>query len=432
MGYGWEMDGRRTRPPGAVAAYHPPWQMGSLPCEATAFMWVDRAFRSIRQSWVDIAWVVFVGLNLIAMRLIPSWQTIPFLVIWVSLTAIYGFRLWRVGSTMLTVAAVTLATGGLIGVQVLQGQEDAEYLVEVPLLAMMVVVMVWHARRRLVAMEETKRVSDRNRRLLDQQRQFLQNASHELGTPITVALGHTQLIERAATDTVMAEDARVAVDELFRLRRLASRMLLLASADQPDFVVLAPLEVGELAFECLSRWSHVARRWSLEVQEDSKVDGDRDRLTLALDALIENAIDHTEVDDRIELSVHQEGSGVVLAVADSGSGIPATEVGRIFDRFSRADPGRSRQAGGFGLGLAIAKAVAEAHHGSVRVQSTVGQGSVFELVLPGLESRIGLGLRYKSAKLAESAAPKAPVRWAAGNEAPRRRFPSHLHHIDDA
>jgi len=81
---------------------------------------------------VDIAWVGFVGLNLAAMRLLPAWQTVPFLAIWVSLTAIYGFRLWRLQPTILTLAAVTLATGGVIGVQVASGQEDGEYLAEVP------------------------------------------------------------------------------------------------------------------------------------------------------------------------------------------------------------------------------------------------------------------------------------------------------------
>jgi signal transduction histidine kinase len=79
-------------------------------------------------------------------------------------------------------------------------------------------------------------------------------------------------------------------------------------------------------------------------------------------------------------------------VTDSGPGIPATEIGRIFGRFTRVDPGRSRQAGGFGLGLAVVKAIAEAHHGSIHVQSTVGQGSVFELVLPALVSRPSSGM----------------------------------------
>ncbi len=342
----------------------------------------DRILPLARTYWADIAWVVFIGLNLIAMRLLPAWQTVPFLVIWVSLTAIYGFRLWRLGSTILMVAVVALSTGGLIGWQVLRGQQDAEYLVEVPLLAMMFVVMVWHARRRQAAMAEMKRVSQHNLLLLDQQRQFLQDVSHELGTPITIALGHAELIEHAATDQAIAEDARVAVDELLRMRRLANRLLLLAATDGPDFLRSAPVDVAELMVETLHRWSQTSRRWSLGTLAEVSVLADADRLTLALDALIENAVDHTAADGRIELSARSDGDKVILAVSDSGSGIEAADLGRIFGRFSRIDAGRSREIGGFGLGLAVVKAIAEAHHGSVQVRSTMGKGSVFELLLP--------------------------------------------------
>src|SRR2546427_9596356 len=272
----------------------------------------DRILRSIRKSWVDIAWVGFVGLNLIAMQFIRAWQTIPFLIIWVSLTAIYGFRLWRLGSTIVTVAAVTLATGGLIGAQVLRGQEDPEYLAEVPLLATMFVVMVWHARRRLAAMEEMRHMSEQNLRLLDQQRRFLQDASHELATPITAALGHTELIQRTAADPAITEDARVATDELLRLRRLTSRLLLLASADGPDFLKVAPVPIEDLVHDALGRWSRSPRRWSLGDMVDATVDGDRDSLLLALDALIENAVRHTEEEGRIELSTRREGASAVV------------------------------------------------------------------------------------------------------------------------
>jgi signal transduction histidine kinase len=342
----------------------------------------DRFLRSVRSSWVDIAWVLFVGLNLVAMQISPPWQTVPFLIIWVSLTALYGFRLWRLGSTIVTVAAVTLATGGLITAQVLRGQQDTEYLVEVPLLAVMFVVMVWHAQRRRTAMEEMKRVSDHNLRLLDHQRRFLQDASHELGTPITVALGHTELIQRTAADPTIAEDARVATDELLRLRRLASRLLLLASADGPDFLHVAPVPIGDLMHDALGRWTHSRRRWSLGEMVEATVQGDRDSLLLALDALIENAVSHTDEDGRIELSARREGADVVLVVADTGPGIPAADAERIFDRFARIDSARSRATGGFGLGLAIVKTIAEAHGGSVRVQSNLGRGSAFELLLP--------------------------------------------------
>jgi signal transduction histidine kinase len=342
----------------------------------------NRIVRFARASWVDIAWVIFIILNLLAMRFLPGWQTVPFLVIWVSLTAIYGFRLWHLGSTLLTVLTVTLVTGGLIGWQVIRGKQDADYLAEVPLLAMMFVVMVWHSRRRLAAMEEMMRVSEHNLLLLDQQRQFLQDASHELGTPLTIALGHAELIERAATDQAIARDARVAVEELLRMRRLTSRMLLLASSDGPDFLRSAPVDIAELMAETLDRWRHIPRRWSMGSLAVPEVPGDGERLTTALDALIENAVRHTDVDGRIELSCRREDESVILSVTDSGSGIAAAEVDRIFGRFSRIDSGRNRTAGGFGLGLAIVKAIAEAHNASVHVRSTVGQGSTFELHLP--------------------------------------------------
>ena len=351
--------------------------------------WSWQALKWGRSSWVDIAWVAFVALNLLAMRVLPAWQTVPFLAIWVSLMVIYGFRLWRIQPTILTLAAVTIATGGIIGVQVLKGQQDADYLAEVPLIALMFLVMVWHGRRRLAAteerlaaMEEVQRVSQENLRLLKQQRRFFQDASHELGTPITVALGHAELIERAVTNPTVAEDARVVADELMRLRRLATRMLLLASAEGPDFLHRTPVAVESVVVEALDRWGHTPRRWRLGPVAEATVLGDSDRLAVALDALVENAVAHTAVGDRIEVSARLEDEHVVLAVADTGTGIAEEDLQRIFQRFARAEPHRSRQSGGLGLGLAIVQAIAEAHGGSVRVQSTFGHGSVFEVLVP--------------------------------------------------
>ena len=127
---------------------------------------LNRGLRWARSSWIDIAWALFVALNLAAMRLLPAWETVPFLIIWVSLTIVYGFRLWPLQPAILTLSVVTLATGGIIGIQVLHGQQDADYLAEVPLIALMFLVMVWHGRRRqtalearLAAMEEVQRIS---------------------------------------------------------------------------------------------------------------------------------------------------------------------------------------------------------------------------------------------------------------------------------
>jgi signal transduction histidine kinase len=362
--------------------------------------WLRQGLRWARSSWVDLVWAVFVGVNLLGMREMGAWSTVPFLVIWVSLTLVYGFRMWRLQPAILTVAVVTLATGGIIVGQVVDGQQEADYLVEVPLVAVMFLAMVWHGRRRqaallerLAAMEEVQRVSRENLRLLEQQQLFLVDASHELGTPITVALGHAELIEQSVTDKLLAEDARVVIGELARLRRLSSRMLLLASAGSPGFLDVAPVGVDSIVIEALDRWGYTPRRWRLGEVAEATVPGDTDRLAVALDALLENAIAHTGKDDRIELSARVEDEHVILAVTDSGCGIPEADLGRIFGRFSRATPSRSREVGGFGLGLPTVAAIAEAHHGSVRVNSTVGKGSTFELLIPTGPAANGLTAR---------------------------------------
>jgi signal transduction histidine kinase len=267
-------------------------------------------------------------------------------------------------------------------VQVIRGQQDADYLVLVPMVALMFLAMVWHGRRRLAALEEVQRVSRENLRLLEQQRLFVLDASHELGTPITVALGHAELIEQADTDEQVVEDARVVVGELGRLRGLASRLLLLASAGSPGFLDLAPVAADSLVIDALHRWGYAPRQWRLGETAEITVTGDHERLAAALDALLENAVAHTETGDLIELGARLEDGHAVIAVTDAGCGIPEADLERIFGRFARAKPYGSREAGGFGLGLPVVQAIAEAHHGSVRVESTVGGGSRFELLIP--------------------------------------------------
>ncbi len=126
------------------------------------------------------------------------------------------------------------------------------------------------------------------------------------------------------------------------------------------------------------------RHWRLGEVAEATVLGDDDRLIVALDALLENAVAHTEPGDRIEVSVRLDHGQAVIAVTDSGCGIPPTDLDHIFGRFARAEPYRSREAGGFGLGLPIVQAIAEAHDGSVRVHSASGLGARFELVIPAV------------------------------------------------
>jgi signal transduction histidine kinase len=335
-----------------------------------------------RVRWYDVAWVLFSIANLVAMWLWPDWETVPFHFIWVSLTILYGFRVWKALPTTVILAFVMVLTGALIWIDVSRGFTTIDELTEVPLMAAMFAAMVWHARRRLTAMEETERVSRENLRLLEREQRFVQDASHELRTPITVALGHAELIQRIAEDPTVAEDASVITDELMRLRRLANRLLLLAGSEDPEFLHPESIDVETIVVEAVRRWTATPRHWLLGGTEDATVMADADRLEVALDALIENAVNHTQESDTIEVAIHRRGPRAVISVRDTGAGIPAPDLDQIFDRFARADPGRSRHTGGFGLGLSIVKAIVDAHGGEVHVTSTVGLGSTFEIWLP--------------------------------------------------
>jgi signal transduction histidine kinase len=335
-----------------------------------------------RLRWWDIAWVLFSLANLYAMLLWPDWETVPFHFIWVSLTILYGFRVWKARPTTVILVFVMVLTGTLIWIDVSRGVTSLDEITEVPLMAAMFVAMVWHARWRLTAMEETERVSMANLRLLERQRWFVQDASHELRTPITVALGHAELIQRSAKDPTLAEDAAVIADELMRLRYLANRLLLLAGAEDPELLHLEPVDVETIVVDAVRRWTATPRRWLLGSTEEATVMADADRLEVALDALIENAVNHTLEPDTIEVAIRRCDARAVISVRDTGAGIPAPDLDHIFDRFARADPGRSRDTGGFGLGLSIVKAIVDAHGGEVRVASAVGVETRFEILLP--------------------------------------------------
>jgi signal transduction histidine kinase len=330
---------------------------------------------------LDIGWAVFSALNLVAMYWFAYWETIPFHFIWISLTVVYGFRAWRSSPTMWVLGAVMLTTASGIGLDVWRGTEPAEELTEVPLMAAVFVAMVWHAHRKQAAERSHHMISEQNARLVADQRQFLQDAAHQLRTPITIALGHAELLASNLTGQQEGQDIQVVIGELNRLRRISERLLVIAAAAHPGFLHAEPVALDQLTMELLRRWRPTAdRRWRLGRLDRVTVRADRERLSLALDALLENAVRHTGHADVIQLSVirGRPGMPVRVVVADSGSGIAADQRDVIFDRFRTGDS----QSPGTGLGLPLVRAVAHAHGGDVTVRSTPGDGSEFELTLP--------------------------------------------------
>jgi signal transduction histidine kinase/thiol-disulfide isomerase/thioredoxin len=336
-----------------------------------------------RPGWLDAAWAVSFALGLIAIVTFPDWETVPLHLIWISATLLYGFRTWSMRPTLFVLGVVLACTGTVMSMDVIRGTEPLAELTEVPMMAAMFGAMVWHARRKLVAEQQARLVGEENARLLATQRRFLQDASHQLRTPITIALGHAELLASDLSGRQEGNDIGVILGELTRLRRIAERLMVIAAAEDPEFLHPEPVALDGFIMEVLRRWRPTAeRRWQLGRVDKVTVQADRERLGLAIDALLENAVRHTVKGDVIKLSVTTGGpadSTVRMTVTDGGSGMPAELLPHVFDRFRIGDSGHPR---GTGLGLALVRAVARAHGGEVLVRSWPGEGSAFEVLLP--------------------------------------------------
>ncbi|MGH2858733.1 MAG: sensor histidine kinase, partial [Solirubrobacteraceae bacterium] len=334
----------------------------------------------LRERRVELAWVAFAAINYTAMIAWPSWETIPFHFVWISLTLLYGFRVWATRPTLLVLACVMAMTGASIGLDAFQGIQLWGELFEVPLMAAMFLAMVWHARRRVDALRIAEDRAEERRSLLERQERFIHDASHELRTPVTIARGHLELLARQAGET---PEVAVALDELDRMDAMIERLLVLARADQPDFLLTAEIELDPLLEEVFMRWAGLApRSWRLGSLASGRLLVDADRLRAALDALLENAVKYSQPGAAIELRSRASARGEVwIEVQDEGCGVPPDALDRIFDRFARADSARTRSAGGVGLGLAITDAIAKAHGGACGVTSCE-HGSTFVLRLP--------------------------------------------------
>lgn len=223
------------------------------------------------------------------------------------------------------------------------------------------------------------------------QREFVADASHELRTPLTVLRGQLDVLTGGDRDdgSLSAEELervqRLMEAEIARLTRLVDDLLLLAQSDRDDFLHPAPVRLDELVTELWDGLSLIAERdFEVGHTEPVTVHADPDRLAQALRNLARNAISQTEAPDGlVRVDITRRGPGSVrITVSDDGPGIPVELRERVFERFYRTDRARTRAEGGAGLGLAIVQAIAEAHHGSVRVTDSPAGGAAFALDLP--------------------------------------------------
>jgi heavy metal sensor kinase len=220
------------------------------------------------------------------------------------------------------------------------------------------------------------------------QRRFTADASHELRTPLTAVKGQVDVAlsrERPAADYRQTlQEVNAEVD---RLIRLVGSLLTLARADAGQIpLTRESIDLGQLAGAAAEQVEPLAREQGVTLAvtdgEPAQVWADEDLLLQLALNLLDNAVKHTPAGGAIDVGWRVNAERVELWVRDSGAGIAAEHLPRVFDRFYRVDEARGRAAGGTGLGLAIARWIAEAHGGTLTAASKVGEGAMFTLTLP--------------------------------------------------
>lgn len=221
---------------------------------------------------------------------------------------------------------------------------------------------------------------DRLERAFVVQRHFLDDAGHELRTPITVIRGHLELMSDDPDDRV--ETLALVTDELDRMNRIVDDLLTLAKAEQPGFLSVDTVELADLTVSVVAKARALGeRRWRVDEVAEARVPADRQRLTQALMQLVANAVRHTQDGDLIAVGSAVRDGQVELWVRDSGPGVAPADRERIFGRFMRG-AGRTGAHDGAGLGLAIVRSIAEAHGGRVHVTEAPGGGACFVISIP--------------------------------------------------
>ena len=219
---------------------------------------------------------------------------------------------------------------------------------------------------------------ERLERAFSSQRRFVDDASHELRTPLTVVRGHLELLDDDPDER--RETLALVMDELDRMSRIVDDLLLLAKHERPDFLDLGSVWVAALTDEVYAKLKGLAaREWVLEGRGHAVIVADRQRLTQALLQLAQNAARYGDRNAPIGFGSAVTGGEAHFWVRDRGRGIPPDVQDTVFERFRR---GHDDLVDGTGLGLAIVRAIAEAHHGRVELDSRPGVGTVATLVVP--------------------------------------------------
>ena len=351
------------------------------------------------------AWLLLASVCTALMMAYPGRETLPYHIGWFGFAVAYGFGPWSRRTTLLTVAAYTACSGAVLVWRVDAGVLDGDELYEIPLMCMLVSMMVWHVRRRHTAALALRELMQRERRRALIRERLSRLTSHEMRSPLTIAVGYVDHLLRGEQDAERREDLLVVRDELGRLTRGSDRLLrLMQLQDQTD---VRDVDLDGLLRDTAERWAAVAdREWAVDCQV-ATFRCSPERIRACLDTLIENSLRYTEAGDAVRVVALQLGDDVALGVADSGPGLDPHVSAALnrSDGMATEDSLLRDPRSQTGLGLSLVREVAGAHGGRLLTGRATEGGALVMVLLPpatageepaatsSIEMPAGLGLR---------------------------------------
>ncbi len=341
-----------------------------------------------RQRWF-LVWLVVAPLCCAAMWLWPGSETVPYHLACATFALCYGLEHWSRRATLVSLALFTLATGSILASRAAEDVIDWQETSEIPLMLLLMLLMVWHVRRRNRAIDAVTVLAERERSEAAARELLTQRTSHEMRSPLTIARGYLEIV--MARDPEGIADLRIIDDELARLSRVCER-LVRSMRVQGDFE-LATLDLDAVLAQTVLRWSAVADRDWRDDGGGATITGSQERLVACLDTLVENALRYTADGDVISVYARTEDSGhVVIGVADSGRGFsPEMLRSAAVQGVESGLDGMRDDLSQTGLGLSLVRDVTTRRGGWVRLGVSADGGADVALVVPVEEAGPLLG-----------------------------------------
>lgn len=341
--------------------------------------------------WGDLfyLWLAIAAACSVLMWIWPGDETIPYHVAWAAFALQYGLGNWRLRRAVAGLALCAVATGGVLVIRAAIGVIPWQETTEIPLMSLLMVLMVWHVRRRQIALATVTVMAEREREQARDREHLMRLTSHEMRTPLTISRGYIELLLAREQEPDERRDLIVIDDELDRLTRVTERLLRAIRLQGGAEIVAVDLDA--LVRQTVERWAPVAHRtWVVEARA-GEYQGSAERMRASLDTLIENALRYTVDGDTVRLTATRDGEELEVSVADSGSGLSDEQVAAINHAADGIEPPRD-ELSQTGLGLGLVRGLVGARGGRLLAGTAPEGGALLVLQLPRVPADAGPSL----------------------------------------